>query len=139
MTEDEIRAWLRSYTKIKSNRDSILEHIKELEADRDALQLRSPKLDGMPHSGKLSDPTADTALRYAAIIADYKRESDALLAELKAIRAALKLLTDDEANLLRRHYLLDQEWHIIAADVNRSESSCYDVARKAILKLSKIL
>lgn len=139
MTESEVREWLKSYTKIKSNRDGILKHIKELEADRDALQLRSPKLDGMPHSGRISDPTADTAMRYSDVIADYKRESDALLAELKAIRAALKLLTDDEANLLRRHYLLEQEWHVVAADVNRSESGCYDIARKAISKLAEIL
>lgn len=139
MTTDEVKAWLRSYSKIKSNRDGILEHIRELEADRDAMQLRSPQLDGMPHSGKLSDPTADTVMRYTEIIRDYKRESDALLDELNRIKAALDLLTCEEADLLRRHYLLDAEWHIIAAAVKRSESSCYDVARKAILKLSKIL
>ena len=137
MSPDEIKKWLRSYSALKSEREGVLRQISEIEADR--ASIRSPRLTGMPHGSGLSDPTAEVVARYEAVLAERREKSNQLLDKTDTIERALELLDSLEADLLRRHYLLGDEWHIVAAAVNRSESGCYEIARRAILTLSKSL
>ncbi|MBQ4166906.1 MAG: sigma-70 family RNA polymerase sigma factor [Clostridia bacterium] len=132
MTADDIRAWLGTYLQIKKERDGILDVIRELDKDRAASQLRSPRLDGMPHSGRVSDPVAESADKFSALSRDYERKAAALADRMREIEAAIEGLPSQYRNLLRMYYLRGLSWAQVAAALDFAESSCWRLAAEAV-------
>lgn len=132
MTADDIRAWLGTYLQIKKERDGILDMIRELEEDRAASQLRSQNLDGMPRTGRISDPTAASAAKFIALARDYERKAAALADRMREIEAAIEGLPSQYRNLLRMYYLRGLSWAQVAAALDFAESSCWRLAAEAV-------
>lgn len=132
MTADDIRAWLGTYLQIKKERDGILDMIRELEEDRAASQLRSQNLDGMPRTGRISDPTAASAAKFIALARDYERKAAALADRMREIEAAIEGLPSQYRNLLRMYYLRGLSWAQVAAGLDFAESSCWRLAAEAV-------
>lgn len=125
MTREQIIDWLDSYVELDSERAGILELIADLEEERAGSQLHSPKLDGMPRSGTVSDPTATSAARFAALVEHYEEASAALYDRMKEIEEAINAVEKpDQRDMLRAHYLKGLKWPEIAKKKNYSISSC---------------
>lgn len=140
MTRDEIIKWLDSYIRIKKERDGILALIRELEEDRAASQLRSPNLDGMPRSGRVSDPTAESAQRFALIKTDYENKSARLLLRMEEIERAISDVPEAiQRDMLRAHYLRGLEWETVAKEKHYSAANCMRLAGRAISYMCEIL
>ena len=56
MTREEVKAALKSYRALKREHDDLVRRREEIEASI----LGSPRLDGMPHGGSVSNPTANS-------------------------------------------------------------------------------
>lgn len=137
MTRREVKEWLESYRKLKREHKAILKDIDELIADRDAMQLRSPSLSGMPHSGQISDPTADAVARYEHMIARFAGKAERLLAQMNEISDALELLPSDERLALHLYYVSGiKNWRKVGELAGYSESRCWALAGKGITELS---
>lgn len=134
MTKDELREWLESYRDIRKERDGILELIGELEEDRAGSQLRSPQLTGMPRSGRISDPTASSAARFAALMTMYEEQAAALYDRMREIEEAIESLPSLHRDMLRRYYLRGKKktWAEVAREKNFSEPRCWQIASAAI-------
>lgn len=140
MTRDEIIKWLDSYIRIKKERDGILALIRELEEDRAASQLRSPNLDGMPRSGRVSDPTAESAQRFALIQTDYENKTARMLIRMEEIENAIDGVPNPtQRDMLRTHYLRGLEWAEVAEEKNMSISNCTDYAGKGVTAICEAM
>jgi hypothetical protein len=133
MTRAEIIKWLDSYIDVKKERDGILALIAELEEDRAGSQLRSPQLDGMPHSGRISDPTATSAARFAALLERYEEKAAALYDRMREIEDAIGDVENSaQRDMLRAHYLRGLSWDDVAKAKAYSVSRCTHIAGEGI-------
>lgn len=133
MDRQDVIRWLDSYVKLKDERDGILRQIRELEQDRAASQLRSPQLSGMPRAGKISDPTAESAQRFAALMDRYEASAAELYGRMSEIEAAIaEVPNPDQRYMLRAHYLRGLEWEAVAEEKSYSVSGCTTLAGKGI-------
>lgn len=140
MERQDVIRWLDSYIRIRKERDGILALIRELEEDRAASQLRSPNLDGMPRSGRVSDPTAESAQRFALIKTDYENKSARLLLRMEEIERAISDVPEAiQRDMLRAHYLRGLEWETVAKEKHYSAANCIRLAGRAISYMCKIL
>lgn len=140
MERQDIIRWLDSYIKLKGERDGILAQIAELEEDRSASQLRSPLLSGMPRSGKISDPTATSAQKFAALMEDYEAKAAALYDRMREIEAAIaEVPNSDQRYMLRAHYLRGLEWEEVAEEKSYSVSGCTTLAGKGITAICEAM
>lgn len=137
MTRREVKEWLESYRKLKREHKATLKDIEELIADRDAMQLRSPSLSGMPHSGQISDPTANAVMRYESTLKKYAEKGERLLDQMNEIDDALELLPADERLVLRLYYVRGiKNWRKVGELSGFSESWCWALAGRGITELS---
>lgn len=137
MTRKEVKEWLESYRKLKKERSTVLKEIDELIADRDVMQLRSPSLSGMPHSGQISDPTANAVLKYESTLKKYAEKAERLLDRMNEISDALELLPADERLVLHLYYISGlKNWRKVGETARFSESYCWALAGKGITELS---
>ena len=133
MERQDVIRWLDSYVRIKKERDGILVLIRELEEDRAASQLRSPNLGGMPRSGRVSDPTAESAQRFALIKTDYQNKSARLLLRMEEIERAISDVPEAiQRDMLRAHYLRGLKWEEVAREKNYSVSRCTYYAENGV-------
>ena len=133
MERQDVIRWLDSYVRIKKERDGILALIRELEDDRAASQLRSPNLDGMPRAGRVSDPTAESAQRFALIKTDYENKSARLLLRMEEIERAISDVPEAiQRDMLRAHYLRGLKWEEVAREKNYSVSRCTYYAENGV-------
>ena len=140
MTRAEIIDWLDSYKHIKAERAGILELIGELEEDRAGSQLRSPQLDGMPRSGRISDPTAMSAARFAELYENYETASAVLYDRMASIEDAISALDSPQQRLmLREHYIAGLDWETVAVKHSYSVSRCTQLAGEGITELCEVL
>lgn len=138
MNREEIIKWLQSYKKLKAERDGIVAQINELTADR--AQLRSPRLDGMPHGGSTSDPTAAAAERFIELTARYEASASDLCQRMCEVENAVSIVPDSlQREMLRAHYLRGQSWDNIAKEKMYSVSQCKQLAGKGITHICKTL
>lgn len=139
MTRAEIIKWLDSYIDVKKERDGILALIAELEEDRAGSQLRSPQLDGMPHSGRISDPTATSAARFAALLERYEEKAAALYDRMREIEDAIGDVENSaQRDMLRAHYLRGLKWENVADLESYSVSRCTQLAADGITALCEV-
>lgn len=140
MTRADIINWLDSYVKLKGERDGILALIRELEEDRAASQLRSPNLGGMPRSGRVSDPTAESAQRFALIKTDYENKSARLLLRMEEIERAISDVPEAiQRDMLRAHYLRGLKWEEVAREKNYSVSRCTYYAENGVTAICEAM
>lgn len=140
MTRADVISWLDSYKKLKAERDGILELIGELEEDRAGSQLRSPQLDGMPRSGRVSDPTASSAAKFAAIMENYEEAQAKLYDRMDEISDAIKAVEHpQQRDMLRAHYLSGLEWPEVAKKKNYSVSRCTQLAADGITAICEAM
>lgn len=131
MNREEIIKWLQSYKRLKAEHDGIVAQINELAKDR--AQLRSPRLDGMPHGGSTSDPTAAAAERFIELTARYEASASDLCQRMREIENAISIVPDSlQREMLRAHYLRGQSWDNVAHEKVYSVSQCKQLAGKGI-------
>lgn len=138
MTRKELKRWLKQYSALKTQLEGLRACIKAVEEDKNEAQYHSPQLDGLPRSKCIADPTAELVVRYEQRIAAYAARCEELIARMDAIETALELVKPEAANLLRRYYLLGQDWETISKEVSRSLPGCYKLAREALDELVKV-
>lgn len=140
MTRADVINWLDTYKHIKEERAEILELIGELEGEREGSQLRSPQLDGMPRSGRISDPTAISAARFAELMENYETSSAVLYDLMMDIESKISALDNPQQRLmLREHYICCLEWEDVALKHNYSVSRCTQIAAEGITELCEVL
>lgn len=140
MERQDVIRWLDSYVRIKKERDGILALIRELEEDRAASQLRSPNLDGMPRTGRVSDPTAESAQRFALIKTDYQNKSARLLLRMEEIERAISDVPEAiQRDMLRAHYLRGLKWEEVAREKNYSVSRCTYYAENGVTAICEAM
>lgn len=140
MDRQDVIKWLDSYVKLNAEREGILALITELEEDRSASQLRSPQLSGMPRSGNISDPTATSAQRFAALMEDYEAKAAALYDRMSEIEDAVSAVGDpQQRTMLRAHYLRGLEWADVAAENNYAVATCTRYAGDGISAICEML
>lgn len=117
--------------------------IEDRRADmQSALSLRCQNLDGMPHGGQVTDPTARAAEqllhlteRYAeAVETAERRIADAL--DLKdAVDEALDLLSERQVRVLEYRYRGGRSWTWIGRMLGCDTDSARRIERKAVDRL----
>ena len=137
MNRQEVKLWLRSYKHIKKERDGILELIGELEEDRAASQLNGMRLTGMPGSGRISDPTAESAAKFAALLESYEAHAASLYDRMREIEDAIEYLPEQQRDILRSYYIRGMSWAKVAKKQGYSESHCWKIAGDGITALAQ--
>lgn len=140
MTREEIIKWLDSYIKLASERAGILELIAALEEDRAGSQLQSPKLDGMPRSGRIADPTAASAMRLGVLLERYEEAAAALYDRMIDIEDAINAVeSSQQRDMLRAHYLSGKSWENVAREKDYSVSRCTQLAADGITAICEVM
>lgn len=140
MDRQDVIRWLDSYVKLKGERDGILAQIAELEEDRSASQLRSPQLSGMPRSGRMSDPTAESAARFEGLVRRYEEKAAQLMNRMGEIEDIIGSVDNAlQRDMLRAHYLRGLEWEDVAREKSYSVASCTRIAGQGISEICGIL
>ena len=140
MTREEIIKWLDSFVKLQSERAGILEILADLEEDRAGSQLHSPKMDGMPRSGHISDPTGTAAARLALLLERYEEAAAALYDRMKEIEDAINSVENSQQrDMLRAHYLRGKGWEAVAREKDYSVSRCTQLAADGITAICEVM
>ena len=106
--------------------------------------LGAQNMSGMPHSGGISDSTADTAFKamncadkYADLLKHLENEISIRVKLRYKVDKMLQGLTALEQLILRARYQDGKTWSAIAREFNYSETQVRNIERDAINKLKE--
>lgn len=124
MTKQELRRY-----------QHIVSRIKELKAEREEMISLVRPLDGMPHGGGVSDPTANAGAKLADLAAKIEDEIRLLDEERAQIMAAISQLNDTEHDIMYYHYIRGWRWWKVAEKMGYSERQIHRIHGVALLKI----
>lgn len=125
------RAWLNRYIVRKRRVDRLYKMLGELEAGSGPLS--SGSLSGMPRSKRTTSTTEEIAMRSAEL----KRRIGSQEKQAEALRSEILLAIDGlenpiRAEVLERHFILDESLNNIAYTLNYSERHVIRLLSRAI-------
>lgn len=138
MTIHDAKEWMNQAYRAEENINSIKKEIDNL---WDIAKCITPKYS---NEGSVSSYTADKTARSAVKIADkmeeYEDKIKTYLKSINAVNSAIDKIQDaDEKLILRKRYLNFEKWEQIAQDMNYSTQRIFQIHKKAMEAVCKIM
>lgn len=124
------KARLRAYRDIKLEKDRLEAMVAALEYGPGGLRM-----DGMPRSGKIGDPTGSQAIDHTQVIDLYKQKAAELNKALVEVETAIECLEPRERNLIRLYYCEGLTWEEVCVSMAYSWRQVHRIHAKALEKL----
>lgn len=126
------KARLRAYRDLKRERDHLKAMVDALEYGIGGLRM-----DGMPRSGKISDPTGKQAIDHTQVKDLYEQKATELDKELIEIEDAIKCLEPRERTLVRLYYFEALTWEEVCVEMSYSWRQIHRIHAKVLAKLKE--
>lgn len=124
------KATLRTYRDIKRERDRLEAMVRTIEYG-----LTGIKMDGMPRSGKVSDPTGAQAVQHTQVLDLYQQKVAELNKALIEIEQAIECLDPRERTLIRLYYIEGFTWEEVCVAMSYSWRQIHYIHKKTLEKL----
>jgi RNA polymerase sigma factor (sigma-70 family) len=95
------------------------------------------RMDGMPRSGKISDPTGKQAIDHTQVKDLYEQKAAELDKELIEIEDAIKCLEPRERTLVRLYYFEALTWEEVCVEMSYSWRQIHRIHAKVLAKLKE--
>ena len=134
MTREEVKAALKSYRALKREHDDLVRRREEIEASI----LGSPRLDGMPHGGNVSNPTANIGAALAELSTLYDGKARQLAATMILVEDMIDRLQDATQRTVARLYYIDGlTWEQVCVAANYSWRQTHRIHAALLDELSE--
>lgn len=134
MTREEVKTALKSYRALKREHDDLVRRREEIEASI----LGSPRLDGMPHGGSVSNPTATIGAALAELSALYDGKASQLAAAMILVEDMIDHLADPTQRMIARLYYIDGlTWEQVCVAANYSWRQTHRIHAALLDELSE--
>lgn len=127
------KARLRAYRDLKLERDRLEAMVAAMEYG-----LTGIRMDGMPRSGKISDPTGNQAIDHTQVRDLYLQKVAELDQALIEIEQAIESLEPLERTLIRLYYAEGLTWEEVCVAISYSWRQVHRIHAKALVKLKDI-
>lgn len=127
------KARLRAYRDLKLERDRLEAMVAALEYG-----LTGINMDGMPRSGKVSDPTGNQAIDHTQVQDLYTQKVAELNRALVEIERAIECLEPRERTLIRLYYAEGLTWEEVCVVMNYSWRQIHYIHKKALEQLKDV-
>lgn len=134
MTREEVKTALKSYRALKREHDDLVRRREEIEASI----LGSPRLDGMPHGGSVSNPTATIGAALAELSTLYDGKARQLAAAMILVEDMIDHLADPTQRMIARLYYIDGlTWEQVCVAANYSWRQTHRIHAALLDELSE--
>jgi DNA-directed RNA polymerase specialized sigma24 family protein len=127
------KARLRAYRDLKLERDHLEAMVAALEYG-----LTGVRMDGMPRSGKTSDPTGQQAIDHTQVRDLYLQKVAELDKALVEIEQAIECLEPLERTLIRLYYAEGLTWEEVCVAIHYEWAQTHRIHARALAKLKDI-
>lgn len=127
------KAQLRAYRDLARERDSLWVTINAMEYG-----LTGVRMDGMPRSGKVSDPTGAQAVQHADVLALYLQKVAELDKMLIEIEQAIECLEPRERTLVRLYYMEGLTWEEVCVEMSYSWRQIHRIHARVLGQLKDV-
>lgn len=127
------KAQLRAYRDIKLEKDRLEAMVAKLEYGLGALRM-----DGMPRSGKVSDPTGSQAIEHTELRDLYRQKAAELDQALLDVERAIEALEPRERTLIRLYYCDGLTWEEVCVAMCYSWRHVHNIHKKALAQLRAV-
>lgn len=127
------KARLRAYRDLKLERDHLEAMVAALEYGPGGLRM-----DGMPRSGKISDPTGNQAIDHTQVRDLYLQKVAELDKALIEIEQAIECLEPLERALIRLYYAEGLTWEEVCVAIHYEWAQTHRIHAKALSKLKEV-
>lgn len=127
------KAKLREWRSIKLEHDDLLRRMEHLEYGLGAVVM-----DGLPRSGKISDPTAQQAVLHTELWQLYRQKVDELCEALTELEDAIQVLDSRERELIRLYYADGLTWEQVCVEISYSWRQTHNIHKRALEKLKEV-
>lgn len=127
------KARLRAYRDIKLERDRLEAMVTALEYGTGGLRM-----DGMPRSGKISDPTGNQAIDHTHVRDLYLQKVAELDKALVEIEQAIECLEPRERTLIRLYYVEGLTWEEVCVEMSYSWRQIHRIHARALEQLKDV-
>ena len=124
---------LRAYRDLAKERDSLWATINAMEYG-----LTGVRMDGMPRSGKVSDPTGAQAVQHADVLALYRQKVAELDKRLLEIEQAIECLEPRERTLVRLYYMEGLTWEEVCVEMSYSWRQIHRIHDRVLGQLKDV-
>ena len=124
------KARLRAYRDLKLERDHLEAMVAALEYG-----LSGINMDGMPRSGKISDPTGQQAINHTQVRDLYLQKVAELDKALIEIEKAIEHLEPLERTLIRLYYAEGLTWEEVCVAIHYEWAQTHRIHARALSKL----
>ena len=127
------KAQLRAYRDLKLERDRLEAMVAALEYGTGGLRM-----DGMPRSGKVSDPTGQQAIDHAMVRDLYAQKVTELTQALIEIENVIEHLEPLERTIIRLYYVEGLTWEEVCVAISYSWRQVHRIHAKALAKVKDL-
>lgn len=127
------KAQLRAYRDLAKERDRLWATINAMEYG-----LTSVRMDGMPRSGRVSDPTGAQAVQHADVLALYWQKVAELDKMLLEIEQAIECLEPRERTLVRLYYMEGLTWEEVCVEMSYSWRQIHRIHARVLGQLKDV-
>lgn len=124
------KARLRAYRDIKLERDRLEAMVAALEYGPSGLRM-----DGMPRSGKISDPTGQQAIDHTQVRDLYLQKVAELTKAITEIEQTIECLEPRERTLIRLYYVEGLTWEEVCVEMSYSWRQIHRIHAQALAQL----
>lgn len=121
---------LRAYRDLKLERDRLEIMVSAMEYG-----LNGISMDGMPRSGKVSDPTGNQAVEHTQVRDLYRQKVAELNRALIEVEQAIECLEPRERTLIRLYYCEGLTWEEVCVEMSYSWRQIHYIHKKALEQL----
>lgn len=137
MTIHDAKEWMNQAYRAEENINSIKKEIDNL---WDIAKYITPKYSEGSVSSYTADKTARSAVKIADKMEEYEDKIKTYLQSINAVNSAIDKIQDaDEKLILRKRYLNFEKWEQIAQDMNYSTQRIFQIHKKAMEAVCKIM
>ena len=127
------KATLRAYRDIKRERDRLEKMVAALDYG-----LTGINMDGLPRSGKVSDPTGNQAVEHTQVRDLYLQKVAELNKALIEVEQAIECLDPRERTLIRLYYIEGLTWEEVCVAMSYSWRQIHYIHKKTLEKLKDV-
>ena len=127
------KATLRAYRDLKLERDRLEAMVAALEYGTGGLRM-----DGMPRSGKVSDPTGNQAVEHTQVRDLYQQKVTELNQALIEVEEAINRLGPRERTLIRLYYCEGLTWEEVCVEMSYSWRQIHRIHANALEQLKDV-
>lgn len=127
------KAKLREWRSLKLEKDDLERRVASLKYGPGGVRL-----DGMPRSGKISNPTCSEAIDHTELIELYEEKSAELDKVLLELETAIQCLEPRERTLIRLYYADGLTWEEVCVTMHYEWAQTHRIHKAALEKLKDV-